>query len=563
MDVNEQYQRWIAKADSELADELKAMSAGAIEDAFRCDLAFGTGGLRGVIGAGTNRMNVHTVAKASQGLADYLKKPNHDHGAGQDQAVAISYDSRMKSEDFALIAAGVFAANGIHVYIYSQLMPTPCLSFAVRALHCSAGVMITASHNPAKYNGYKVYGADGCQITDTAAAGILAEIEKLDIFDDIRTEPFEDGQAAGLIEWIPDSVYDSYIDEVKKQSLLGNHAVDKRLSIVYTPLNGTGLVPVMRALKESGFSNVTVVKEQEKPEGSFPTCPYPNPEIKETMVLGMQYAKRSDADLLLATDPDCDRVGIAVKDKDGEYVLLSGNETGVLLLDYICSRRIALNTMPADPVMVKTIVTTDMAEQVAKNYGIRTINVLTGFKYIGEQIGQLEADGKADSYLFGFEESYGYLSGTYVRDKDAVNGVLLICEMFAYYKAKGISLLDKLEELYQTYGYCLNSLHSYSFEGSTGFKKMQEIMQKFRQLASTFGDYRLIGCLDYLHGIDSLPKSDVLKFSFENHCSLVVRPSGTEPKLKLYISASAKNREEAVKIANDIARYAEKQYALL
>ncbi len=305
------------------------------------------------------------------------------------------------------------------------------------------------------------------------------------------------------------------------------------------------------------------MNEQEKPDGTFPTCPYPNPEIKETMALGIQYAKRYDADLLLATDPDCDRVGIAVKDKDGEYVLLSGNETGVLLLDYICSRRIALNTMPPDPIMVKTIVTTDMAEQVAKHYGVRTINVLTGFEYIGEQIGRLEADGKADSYLFGFEESYGYLSGTYVRDKDGVNGVLLICEMFAYYQAKGISLLDKLEELYQQYGYCLNTLHSYSFEGSTGFKKMQKIMQKFRQPISTFGNLEVTNILDYLQGIDSLPKSDVLKFLLENHCSLVVRPSGTEPKLKLYISASAKNHEDAMKIADDIVHFAEKQYDLL
>ncbi len=516
-----------------------------------------------MIGAGTNHMNVHIVAKVSQGLANYLKKPGHNYSNSQDQAVAISYDSRVKSEDFAKTAAGLLAANGIHVYIYSQLMPTPCLSYAVRALQCSAGVMNTASHNPAKYNGYKVYGADGCQITDAAANSILAEIEKLDIFDDIRTEPFEAGLVAGLVEWIPESAYDSYMDEVKKQSLAGDHAVDKGLSIVYTPLNGTGLVPVMRALKESGFSNVTVVNEQEKPDGTFPTCPYPNPEIKETMALGIQYAKRYDADLLLATDPDCDRVGIAVKDKDGEYVLLSGNETGVLLLDYICSRRIALNTMPPDPIMVKTIVTTDMAEQVAKHYGVRTINVLTGFEYIGEQIGRLEADGKADSYLFGFEESYGYLSGTYVRDKDGVNGVLLICEMFAYYQAKGISLLDKLEELYQQYGYCLNTLHSYSFEGSTGFKKMQKIMQKFRQPISTFGNLEVTNILDYLQGIDSLPKSDVLKFLLENHCSLVVRPSGTEPKLKLYISASAKNHEDAMKIADDIVHFAEKQYDLL
>lgn len=544
--IQDQYQLWVkkAKTDQEVVKELHDMAGNEarIEDAFYRDLAFGTGGLRGVIGAGTNRMNVHTVAKATQGLANYVK----NHFPVGDRRVAIAYDSRIKSDVFAQVAGGVFAANDIEVWIYTELMPTPCLSFAVRQLNCAAGIVVTASHNPSKYNGYKVYGADGCQITTEAAEEILTEIEKLDLFEEVLTMDFEKGLQAGKIKYIPESVYTAFVEKVKSESMISDTAsIDKNVAIVYSPLNGAGLKPVLRTLSESGYTNITVVKEQEQPDGHFPTCPYPNPEIKEAMALGMEYARRSNADLLLATDPDCDRVGIAVKNAANEYILLSGNETGMLLLDYICLRRDALGTMPEDPVLIKTIVTIDMAERIAANYGVRTINVLTGFKFIGEQIGMLEAKGREASYIFGFEESYGYLSGSYVRDKDAVDGAFLICEMFAYYKSKGISLLEKLEELYQTYGYCLNTLQSYEFEGSAGFDKMQQIMRDFRKGITCFGAKKVIKCLDYAEGLDGLPKSDVIKFLLEDNCSVVVRPSGTEPKVKTYISVSAKSREEA------------------
>lgn len=550
--ITDQYLLWCEKAaaDLDIVDELDEMSLDEerIEDAFYRDLAFGTGGLRGVIGAGTNRMNIYTVAKASQGLADYVKK-NYPPGK---RKIAVSYDSRIKSDLFARVASGVFAANQIAVVIYPELMPTPCLSFAVRELGCAAGIMITASHNPAKYNGYKVYGTDGCQITTEAAAEILSEIEKLDIFDDVRTGSFEKGVASGKICYISESVYTAFVEAVKKQSCVGDTEINRDVAIVYSPLNGTGLKPVLRILKESGYTNITVVKEQEQPDGNFPTCPYPNPEIKEAMSLGMEYARKCNADLLLATDPDCDRVGIAVKNKEGEFILLSGNETGMLLLDYICSRRTALGTMPEDPVCVKTIVTIDMAERIAARYGVKTINVLTGFKFIGEQIGMLEEKGKEDSYIFGFEESYGYLSGSYVRDKDAVNGAFLICEMFAWYQTQGISLLEKLEELYTEYGYCLNTLHSYNFEGSAGMAKMQAIMSQLRTGIASVGSKKVLECLDYSKGMDGLPRSDVLKYLLEDYCSVVVRPSGTEPKLKIYVSVSAESEKSAMRIEEAI-----------
>ncbi len=547
------YKLWSkkAKADPDLAFELKEMAdnMSAIEDAFYKDLEFGTGGLRGVIGAGTNRMNVYVVARASQGLSNYVIK----HFAPEERKIAISYDSRIKSDVFAKVAAEVFAANGIKVFIYPQLMPVPCLSFATRYLSCAAGIMITASHNPAKYNGYKVYGADGCQITSAVANEILVEINKLDLFDGWKRLPFVNGLASGQIEYIPEIVYTAFVEEVKEQSVLGNTTVNKNVAIIYSPLNGSGLKPVLRTLKESGYTNITVVKEQEQPDGHFPTCPYPNPEIHEAMALGMEYMKKYNADLLLATDPDCDRVGIAVKSREGEYKLLSGNQTGLLLADYICARRMENGTMPADPVIIKTIVTTDMAEQIAAHYGVRVINVLTGFKYIGEQIGLLEKQGKAASYIFGFEESYGYLSGTYVRDKDGVNAAFLICEMFCYYKTRGINLLDKLDELYKTYGYCLNTLYSYEFEGAAGFTRMQEIMKAFRTGAiSKFGGRKVERMLDYNLGLDGLPKSDVLKFVLENHSSVVIRPSGTEPKLKTYIAVSAEDEKTAKKVEKKI-----------
>ncbi len=539
------YKLWCEKAtgDSDIVAQLKAMAGDSekIEDAFYRSLEFGTGGLRGVIGAGTNRMNIYTVAKASQGLADYVVK----HYAAERRSIAVSYDSRIKSDLFAKVSAEVFAANGIKVYIYPQLMPTPCLSFAVRALGCAAGIMVTASHNPGKYNGYKVYDDAGCQITTQAAEDILASIERLDIFEDVKRIDFEQGLNSGAIEYVPDKVYDDFVAQVKEQSVLYDEVVDKNVSIVYSPLNGTGLKPVLRTLSESGYTNITVVKEQEQPDGNFPTCSYPNPEIKEAMALGIEYAKAHNADLLLATDPDCDRVGIAVKDSNGEYVLLSGNETGVLLLDYVCSRRLAAGKMPANPIMVKTIVTTDMGEQVATHYGVKTVNVLTGFKFIGEQIARFETAADKPKYIFGFEESYGYLSGTYVRDKDAVNASFLICEMFAYYASKGITLLEKLDELYKQFGYSLNTLHSYEFEGAAGFAKMQDIMARLRRCGDTIGGKAITKCLDYSLGLDGLPKSDVLKFLLEGGCSLVVRPSGTEPKLKIYVSIKADSKEEA------------------
>ena len=553
MDIKREYERWLklAAADADVSEELRRMDETQMEDAFYRDLSFGTGGLRGVIGAGTNRMNIYTVAKASQGLSDYLKKNFST------PSVVIGYDSRIKSELFAKMAAGVFAANGVTVNIWPALMPVPTVSFAVRYLGASAGVMITASHNPSKYNGYKVYGADGCQITTEAAGEILAEIQKLDIFSDVRTGDFDAAVAAGEIRYIPEEVYTAFVEAVKKQSVLFGEEVNKNVAIVYSPLNGSGLKPVTRTLKEMGYTNITVVKEQEQPDGHFPTCPYPNPEIKEAMVLGMEYARKCNADLLLATDPDCDRVGIAVKNRSGEYELLTGNQVGLLLLDYICQQRVKHGKMPADPVMVKTIVTMDMGELIAKHYGVRTVNVLTGFKFIGEQIGKLEKQGKADSYIFGFEESYGYLTGTYVRDKDGVNGAYMICEMFSYYASRGLALTDKLEELYKTYGYCLNTLHSYTFEGSAGFAKMQAIMQEFRSGIGSFGGKRVVKLLDYAPGIDGLPRSDVLKFLLEDNCSVVVRPSGTEPKLKLYISVSAKDRETAEMEEKEIVNSAE------
>ena len=558
MDCRTEYERWCkyATLDQDVVDELNKMNDEQIEDAFYRNLSFGTGGLRGTIGAGTNRLNIYTVAKASQGVANYLVEKY-----GEKASVSIGYDSRIKSDVFAKVAASVFAANNIKVHFWPRLLPVPTVSFAVRNLHTSAGVMITASHNPSKYNGYKVYGADGCQITTEAAAEILSEIEKLDIFADIKQISFKDGISSGVINYIPDEVLTAFVEEVKKQSVLFSEEIDKNVAIVYSPLNGTGLEPVTRTLKESGYTNITIVKEQELPDGKFPTCSYPNPEIKEAMSLGIEYAKRCDADLLLATDPDCDRVGIAVKDENGEYVLLSGNEVGLLLLEYICSQRMKHRKMPVNPVMMKTIVSMDMAERIAANYGVRTVNVLTGFKFIGEQIGLLEEKGQEDSYIFGFEESYGYLSGEYVRDKDGVNAAFLICEMFCYYATQGISLLEQLDSLWMKYGYCLNTLHSYEFEGSVGFTKMQEIMKTFHNEVGedlkidTLAGKKIHMVLDYSKGLHGLPKSDVVKYLLDGNCSVVVRPSGTEPKLKIYISVSASSKSEAKKLEEELSKY--------
>ena len=553
MDYKETYRRWRENPsmDEELLEELKTMDAAQMEDAFYRDLAFGTGGLRGVLGAGTNRMNVYTVAKATQGLANYLK------GHFEVPSVAIGFDSRLKSDVFAKVAARVFAANGVKVSLWPRLMPVPTVSFAVRYLGTSAGVMITASHNPSKYNGYKVYGPDGCQITTEAAAQVLKEIESLDIFRDVKDGDFGQLWDAGMISHISEDVYTAFVENVKAQSVLYGEEVSKDVAIVYSPLNGAGKEPVLRTLKEMGYTNITVVAEQAEPDGWFPTCPYPNPEIREAMELGLRYAKEKNADLLLATDPDCDRVGIAVKNAGGEYVLLSGNEVGLLLLDYICSQKKKHGKMPERPVMVKTIVTMDLAEKIAACYGVETRNVLTGFKFIGEQIGFLEAKGEKDRYLFGFEESYGYLTGTYVRDKDGVDGAYMICEMFSYYGTRGIRLTDKLQSLYDQFGYCRNTLHSFQFEGSAGFAKMQGIMASFRKGVSTFGGKNVEKCLDYSVGLDGLPKSDVLKFYLTGGTTLVVRPSGTEPKLKLYLSVTAGDAREAQAIENAILKDAE------
>lgn len=543
MDYKAEYKRWLENvADTDLQKELQNMDEKAMEDAFYRDLAFGTGGLRGTIGAGTNRMNVYTVSKASQGLASYL---------GSATSVVIGYDSRIKSDAFAKVAAGVFAANGIKVHIWSELLPVPTVSYAVRALGASAGIMITASHNPSKYNGYKVYGADGCQITTEAAAAILAEIEKLDIFADVKNSSFEEDLQSGIIDYIDESVLTSFIEEVKKQSVLFGDEINRDVAIVYSPLNGTGLKPVTRVLEESGFTNITVVEEQRNPDGNFPTCPFPNPEMREAMDLGLQYCEKTGADLHLATDPDADRCGIAVKTLSGEYQLMSGNEVGLLLLDYICAQRIKHNQMPEHPVFVKTVVTMDLAEKIAEHYGLETVNVLTGFKFIGEVIGKLEAQGREKDYVCGFEESYGYLTGSYVRDKDAVNAAFIICEMFAFYKTRDISLSEKLDELFNTYGFCLNTLRFYEFGGSAGMVKMQEIMADFHRGVDNFAGQKVVKTLDYSKGLDGLPASDVLKFYTESG-SVVIRPSGTEPKVKAYISVTAKNRSEAEKIEESI-----------
>ena len=556
-DVSSIFEYWLKNAveDLDLINELELMKKNPklIEDAFYRELEFGTGGLRGIIGVGTNRMNIYVIRKASQGLANYLNKRY------KNPSIAVSYDSRIKSDLFARTASEVFAANGIKVYIYSELMPTPNLSYAVRYFNCSAGIMVTASHNPSKYNGYKVYGNDGCQITNVVANDILSEIEKINPFIDVKTCQFSMALRNGFIEYIRGDVFDSFIERVSKESVIYDDEINRNVKIVYSPLNGTGLKPVTQILKRNGFNNVLVVEEQERPDGLFPTCPYPNPEIKEAMNLGVKRAFKVNADLFIATDPDCDRVGTAVFDSNlNDYVLITGNQMGVLLLDYICCQRTKHNQMPDNPIAIKTIVTTDMAFEIAKKYHVTIKEVLTGFKYIGEQILYLEKDGKEGSYIFGFEESYGYLSGTYVRDKDAVDGSFLIAEMFAYYKTRGISLLDRLEELYKEFGYYSNYLNSYTFEGSSGFNKMRLIMDKFRSNNINYED-KIKEIIDYQKGVGDLPKSNVIKIIFENGSSIVARPSGTEPKLKIYFSFKGKSIEENEKSYNKFLQLIEKE----
>lgn len=546
--INIEYNRWLKNmgADEKMMKELIFVKKDEklLYDSFCCELSFGTGGLRGLMGPGTNRMNIYMVAKISQAVSNYIKK----NFGKFDWKVAISYDSRINSDLFSEISASVFAANGIHVNLYKQLMPTPCLSYAIRELKCCMGVMITASHNSYEYNGYKVYDKDGCQITNSIAEEISAELSHVDIFDDVKKKKFKQCIEEGLISYIDNCVYSNYLDNVNKQSVLYGDEIDRKISIVYTPLNGTGLIPIIDILKKHNFHNVFIVEEQRFPNGLFPTSPYPNLEDENAMVLGIQYAKRYNADVLIATDPDCDRVGIAIKEYNNNYQLLTGNETGILLLDFICSQRIKHQKMPIHPKVVKSIVTTNMAEKIAKKYNVEVINVLTGFKYIGEYIGQLEKEDMENSYVFGFEESCGYLSGTYVRDKDAVNGVLLICEMVGYYSALNISIKDKLNDLYKEYGHNFITSHSYQFQGKVGIIHMDSIMDKFRTNLLKFGNKKIEKVYDYMKCINHLPKSNVIQFKLENDCSVIVRPSGTEPKLKIYISVNAKDNKTADEI---------------
>jgi phosphoglucomutase len=567
MNEKELYSLWCEKAvdDPDLQTELKSIEGNneAIQDRFYRDLEFGTGGLRGVIGAGSYRMNIYTIRRATQGLADYV------NGAFNSASVAIAYDSRIKSDVFAKEAASVLAANGIKVYIYSELMPTPMLSYAVRRLSCSAGIVVTASHNPAKYNGYKVYGSDGCQLTLDAAEIVLQNINKVPMFDGAKLISFEDGIKNGNIEYIKQDVIDSYLEEVAKQGIHTDVCASSGLKVVYTPLNGTGNKPVRAILNKIGIKDITVVPEQEYPNGNFTTCPFPNPEIKEALAYGLKLCETVKPDLLLATDPDADRVGIAVPSGD-DYVLFTGNEVGALLLEYICAERTKLGTMPKNPIAVKTIVTTDITRAIAKEYGVEIIEVLTGFKFIGEQIGFLEEKKEENRYIFGFEESYGYLAGTYVRDKDAVVASMLICEMAAFYRTKGISLIQARENLYKKYGVYVHTQKSFTCEGASGMQKMHELMSMLRTdtpkeiggLAVTrFDDYIAGTSVDKTTGSKTkltLPKSDVLTFVLEGGASVIIRPSGTEPKIKAYYTTTGSTREEAagleIKISADFQK---------
>ena len=536
-EIDKRYQAWLAQPGlpEDLAEELRGIAGDseAISDRFYRDLAFGTGGLRGVIGAGTNRMNIYTVRKATQGLADYLNSTDLP------KKVAIAHDSRNKGGLFARETARVLAANGITACLYPRLEPTPALSWAVRYLGCGAGVCVTASHNPAKYNGYKVYGADGCQITLEAAEKILAAIEAVDIFAGVKLADYDAALAAGTIQMIDEKCLDDFVDAVYAQRV-GDGAGTADLKLVYTPLNGSGLECVRKLLGKLGVTHMTVVPEQEAPDGDFPTCPYPNPEIREAMEKGLELCDKVHPDLLLGTDPDCDRCGTAVPDGKGGYRLITGNEMGIILLDYICRTRKALGTMPADPVAVTTIVSTDMATPVAKKYGVELRRTLTGFKFIGEQIGLLEAEGRADRYIFGFEESYGYLSGAHVRDKDAVNATLLVCEAAAWYAKQGMTLLDAIEALYKEFGYYRNALCSFTFEGESGMHTMQQLMARLRTDApAEIAGYKVEEAVDYNipGGYNGLPMADVLEYRLAGGHKFMVRPSGTEPKIKVYLSA--------------------------
>ncbi len=549
-DIHVLYKLWKEKAvlDSDLQEELLSVDGNDDEilDRFYKNLEFGTGGLRGVIGAGTNRMNVYTVSQATQGLADYLNE------TFDEPTVAIAYDSRIKSDVFAKCAAGVLAANGVKVYIYPELMPTPMLSFAVRRLHCSSGIVITASHNPSKYNGFKCYDPTGYQITDEAAAKIYGYMKNVDIFDGVKRMSFEDALAEDMVDFIEDWLKDEFLDRVLECSVNKDVVKQSDIKILYTPLNGTGNKPVRRVLKKLGVKELRVVKSQEKPDGTFPTCPYPNPEIRQVFEEGLAMTDEFPADLMIATDPDCDRVGIAVRD-NGEYKLMTGNEVGAMLCEYLLSELKAKGKLPENPVVVKTIVTTPLISEICKEYNADMRDLLTGFKYIGECITELEAAGEEYRYVLGLEESYGYLTGIHARDKDAVNGAMIVCEMAAFYKSKGMTLWQFMNSIYEKYGYYFNRLDNYAFEGAAGMQKMADMMETLRnnppaEICSSkvvwVGDYKTGKTTD---GETGLPKSNVLSYRMASGDTVIVRPSGTEPKIKIYITAKATSREEAEK----------------
>ena len=549
----DEYKRWLAAdlEDCDLKPELMKIKGNddEIKDRFAVSLKFGTAGLRGVLGAGTNRMNIYVVRQATQGLANWVKTQ------GGTQTVAIAYDSRIKSDVFAKTAAGVLAANGINVRISDALMPVPALSFATRYYNCNAGIMVTASHNPAKYNGYKAYGPDGCQMTDDAAAIVYDEIQKTDVLTGAKYMSFSNAVNEGLIKFVDDDCKDSFYAAIEACQVRPGLCKTAGLQLVYSPLNGTGLIPVTTVLKHMGIEDITIVPEQEYPNGYFTTCSYPNPEIFEALKLGLEWAKKTGADLMLATDPDADRVGIAMKCEDGSYELVSGNEMGALLLDYICAARIENGTMPKNPVAVKSIVSTPLADAVAKHYGVEMRNVLTGFKWIGDQIAGLESDDEVERFIFGFEESYGYLAGPYVRDKDAIVGSMLICEMAAYYRSIGSSIKQRLDEIYAEYGRYLNKVDSFEFPGLTGMDKMAGIMESLRNdPPEKIGDFKVTESIDYKDtDATGLPGSNVLRYNLEGGASVIVRPSGTEPKIKTYFTTLGADLEEAEEVKEALA----------
>lgn len=562
MDIKQTYNEWLENAveDKDLTAELESIKnkEDEIYDRFYTALKFGTAGLRGIIGAGTNRMNIYVVRQATQGLANYVLKK---YGNG---SVAISHDSRIKADLFMNEAARVLAANGIKVYITSELQPTPVLSYLVRYFKCQAGIMVTASHNPAAYNGYKAYGEDGCQMTDVAANTVYDEISKLDMFKDVKIADFDEAVKSGMIEYVDESVYDTYLEKVMEQQVNPGVCKGADLKVVYTPLNGTGNKLVRKVLGKIGVNDVVVVPEQELPDGNFTTCPYPNPEIKEALAKGLELCEKEQPDLLLATDPDADRVGIAVKDYDGSYRLISGNEDGVMLTNYILSCKKASGKLPEKPVIVKTIVTTKLINKLCEKYGCELKNVLTGFKYIGEVILNLEKNHEENRYLFGFEESYGYLSGTYVRDKDAVVASMLVCEMAAYYKKQGKSLAEVIDGLYEEFGYYLNQTYSFEFDGAAGMQKMSDIMTAVRDnTPKSIAGYDVVKVSDYflrketdvatgsVTDID-LPKSNVIALHLADDNAVIIRPSGTEPKIKLYITSVGKDKDNAAEICEKL-----------